>query len=287
MVGPVRTGSPPHDPSWGLNGVLGYRGGHRPLLAPHSRPSFPQPRERDKLTFVSVLAVVRTIAANPLELSPPAAMSSGTIKKGQHNGAWLGCDICDGHIHALRHRRMLPPAFFVAVRIPAAETAPTPREGEIVVFDEHLYKGFGFPASNFFATFLNFFGLQPYHQAPNAILQLASFVVLCEGFMGIEPCPDLWQSVFFFNQQSTKMDKAEAEKLTGPRPMTPCGAALVHHRTKCGCPQMPLQDSIKQWQRRFFYMKNANPSLDAIKMPPFSIDPPTMKKNWLAKYLSR
>ncbi|KAI5005787.1 hypothetical protein ZWY2020_033030 [Hordeum vulgare] len=163
-------------------------------------------------------------------------MSSSSSKKGHHNGVWLGRDICAEHIDALRHRRMLPPASLMSVRIPGAETAPTPQEGEVVVFDEHFYRGFGLPASNFFANFLTFFGLQPHHLASNAIPQLASFVVLCEGFLGIEPRLDLWQSLFFFKQQSIKMLKAEVEKLTAPRPMTPCGAALVHHRTKCGFP---------------------------------------------------
>ncbi|KAI4977026.1 hypothetical protein ZWY2020_050633 [Hordeum vulgare] len=189
-------------------------------------------------------------------------MSSSSSKKGQHNSAWLGSDICVDHIDALRHRRMLPPASLVAVRIPESETAPTPQEVVVVVFDEHFYRGFEHPASNFFAN------LQPHHLAPNAILQLASFVVLCEGFLGIEPHLDLWQSLFFFKQQSINMDKAEVEKLMGPRPMTPFMAALVHHRTKCGFPQMPLQGSIKKWQRGFFYMKNASPSHDAINMPP-------------------
>ncbi|KAE8792072.1 hypothetical protein D1007_33498 [Hordeum vulgare] len=173
-------------------------------------------------------------------------MSSSSSKRGQHNGAWLGCDICAKHIDALRHRRMLPPASLVAVRIPGAENAPTPQEGEVVVFDEHFYGGFGLPASTFFCNFLTFFGLHPHHLVPNSILQLTSFVVLCDGFLWIEPRLDLWQSLFFFKQQSIKMDKAEVEKLDGPRLMTPCGAELVHHRTKSGFPQMPLQDTVKQ-----------------------------------------
>ncbi|KAE8806069.1 hypothetical protein D1007_17747 [Hordeum vulgare] len=211
-------------------------------------------------------------------------MSSIFSKKGQHNSAWLGSDIYTEHIDALRHRRMLPPASLVVMRIPGAKNAPTPQEGEVVVFDEHFYRGFGLPARTFFSNFLSFFGLQPHHLAPNAILQLASFVVLCEGFLGIEPRIDLWQSLFFFKKQSIKMDKAKVEKLDGPRPMTPCGVALVHNQTKCGFPQMVLQDSIKQWQRGFFYVKNVSPSCDAINMPPFAIDPPMAKKNWQAKY---
>ncbi|KAE8768599.1 hypothetical protein D1007_59914 [Hordeum vulgare] len=84
------------------------------------------------------------------------------------------------------------PGSEVLVRIPDAETAPTPPAGEIVVFDEHFYRGFGLVASSFFSEWLHFFGLQPHHLAPNAILQLSAFVVLYEGFLGIEPRLDLW-----------------------------------------------------------------------------------------------
>ncbi|KAE8769953.1 hypothetical protein D1007_58364 [Hordeum vulgare] len=204
-------------------------------------------------------------------------------KKNSSHGAWLGSEICDGRIEALHHRRMLPPASQVSVRIPGAETAPRPEEGEIIVFDEHFYRAFGLPASPFFSDWLNFFGLHLHHLAPNDILQLSAFIILCEGFLGIEPRLDLWRSLFFFKKQSIKMDKAELEKLAGQRPMTPCGAALVHHCSKPGFPQMPLQGSFKQWQRGFFYVKNADPTHDALNMPPFNINPPT-KLNRGAKF---
>ncbi|KAE8810350.1 hypothetical protein D1007_12935 [Hordeum vulgare] len=211
-------------------------------------------------------------------------MLSSSSKKGQHNGAWLGSDICVENIDTLRHCQMLLPASLVTVRIPRTENAPRPQEGEVVVFDEHFYRGFGLPKSTFFCNFLTFLGLQLDHLAPNAILQLASFVVMCEGFLGIEPRLDLWQSLFFFKQHSIKMDKAEMDKHDGSCPMTSCGATLVHHRMKSGFPQMPLQYSIKQWQRGFFYVKNTSPTRDAINMPPFTIEPPMAKKNWQAKY---
>ncbi|KAE8785329.1 hypothetical protein D1007_40983 [Hordeum vulgare] len=174
-------------------------------------------------------------------------MSTSAPEKGQYRGAWVGSDICDGNIDALCHRRMLPPANLVAARVPGAKAAPNPKKGEVVVFEEHFYRGFGLPESDFFARFLTFFGLRPHHLAPNAILQLASFVVLCEGFLEIEHRRDIWRKLFFFKQQSVKMDKAEAAKLTGPKTMTQCSAALVHHRTSSSFPQMPLQDSIKMW----------------------------------------
>ncbi|KAE8777916.1 hypothetical protein D1007_49274 [Hordeum vulgare] len=127
-------------------------------------------------------------------------MSSGAPKKGQHNGAWLGSDISNDHTEALRHRRLLPPASVVVARVPGAENSPMPRAGEVVVFDEHFYRGFRLPTSNFFSNFFTFFDLQLHHLAPNAILQLASYVVLCEVFLGIEPRLDLWQKLSFFKQ---------------------------------------------------------------------------------------
>ncbi|KAE8799500.1 hypothetical protein D1007_25079 [Hordeum vulgare] len=179
-------------------------------------------------------------------------------KKTSSQGAWMGSEICAGHIEALRHHRLLPPASQVLVRIPGAETAPTPAVGEIVVFDEHFYRGFGLPASSFFFEWLHFFGLQPHHLAPNAILQLSAFV-------------------------SIAMDKAALEKHIGPRAMTLCGGALVHHLSKSGFPQLPLQESIKKWQKGFFYVKNVDPARDALNMPPFNINPPT-KLNWVVKF---
>ncbi|KAE8814196.1 hypothetical protein D1007_08621 [Hordeum vulgare] len=107
-------------------------------------------------------------------------------KKTSSHGSWLGSEICNGRIEALRHRRMLPPASQVSVWIPSTEIAPTPEEGEIVVFDELFHTGFGLLASTFFSNWRIFFGLQPHHLVPNAILQLSAFVILCEGFLGIE-----------------------------------------------------------------------------------------------------
>ncbi|KAE8809051.1 hypothetical protein D1007_14489 [Hordeum vulgare] len=203
-------------------------------------------------------------------------------KKSSVQGAWLGSDVDEELIDALRHHRLLPPARQVSVHLPSSEASPACVAGEVVVFVEHFSRGFGLPASSFFAEWLQFFGLQPHHLVPNAILQLAAFVVLCEGFMGIEPRVDLWRSLFFFKQQSIAMEKSEVEKLKGPRPMTPCGAALLHHRPKSGFPQMPLQDSVKHWQKGFFYVRSTDPAQDALNMPPFAITPPT-RQNWDAK----
>ncbi|KAE8805961.1 hypothetical protein D1007_17872 [Hordeum vulgare] len=210
----------------------------------------------------------------------PLGLDTRRPRKGQSRGAWVGNEVSAEHIEVLHHRRVLPPADLVAARVPGAEAAPAPGDGEVVVFVEHFYRGFGLPANDFFSPFLTFFGLQPHHLAPNAVLQLPAFVVLCEGFMGIEPGLHLWRKFFFFKQESVMMDKSVPVEKSGTKKMTPCGAALVHHQTMSGFPQLLLQDLIKKWQKGFFYVKNVNPSRDFINLPPFAIAPSTAKQNW-------
>ncbi|KAE8806085.1 hypothetical protein D1007_17763 [Hordeum vulgare] len=92
-------------------------------------------------------------------------MSQSATEKAKFRGAWEGSDVTDGHIEVLRRRRMLTLVERVEVRLPSAEGSPTPRDGEVVVFKEHFFRGFGLPDSEFFSRFLVFFGLQPQHLA--------------------------------------------------------------------------------------------------------------------------
>ncbi|KAI4992088.1 hypothetical protein ZWY2020_041951 [Hordeum vulgare] len=252
-------------------GREGFEEAIRPLFSPCSvLSSFLRPEKKSSPAVSFFFA--REASMTTLELSPPATMAGGSSsKKSSVQGACLGSDVDEELIDALRHHRLLPPASQASVRLLSSEASPAPVAGEVVVFAEHFYRGFGLPASSFFAKWLQFFGLQPHHLAPNAILQLATFMVMCEGFVGIEPHVDLWCSLFFFKQQSIAMEKSEVEKLKGPRPMTPCGAALVRHRPKSGFPQMPLQDSVKHWKKGFFYVRSTDPAQDALNMPPFAI----------------
>ncbi|KAE8808305.1 hypothetical protein D1007_15205 [Hordeum vulgare] len=71
--------------------------------------------------------------------------------------AWDGSNVDEEHIEFLRHRRKLPSLDLVATRIPAAKNSPAPQTGEVVVFAEHLARGFPLPASNFFFRFLTHF----------------------------------------------------------------------------------------------------------------------------------
>ncbi|KAE8782763.1 hypothetical protein D1007_43813 [Hordeum vulgare] len=158
-------------------------------------------------------------------------------------GVWAVCDIVEEHIEVLRHRRKLPPAEFVAARVPGPENSPVPQEGEVVVLSEHFARGLGLPASKFLYDFLTHYGLQPHHLAPNAMLHLAVFVALYKDFLRIDSRLDLWSWLFFFKQSSAKYPATEG----------------------------------------FFYVKNLDPTGDHVNVPAFFDAPPVERPNWKAE----
>ncbi|KAE8819520.1 hypothetical protein D1007_02503 [Hordeum vulgare] len=175
---------------------MGRQGGRRD----HSPPSFfvPTPLStqsgREKQTsFASSSPLAVGTPCNSNTLRRNLDISQVAAKKAKSRGAWEGSIVGEGHIEFLHHRRMLPPAERVAVLIPMGEGSPVPQAAEAVVFAKRFAHGFRMPASDFFSRFLAQFGQQPHHLAANAILQLAAFVTLSKGFLGIELCLDLWR----------------------------------------------------------------------------------------------
>ena len=67
------------------------------------------------------------------------------------------------------------------------EVEPSPAKGEIVIFGEHLFRGFTPPGNLFFRQLLAFYKLCIHDLAPNSILNLSNFVVLCEDYLQIKP----------------------------------------------------------------------------------------------------
>ena len=54
-------------------------------------------------------------------------------------------------------------------RVPGSKNAPTPKDGEVVVFADHLSRGFSPPGSKFFRDVLANFQLRPQDIGPNSV----------------------------------------------------------------------------------------------------------------------
>jgi hypothetical protein len=86
-----------------------------------------------------------------------------------------------------------PPAWIVP---PASDREPNPPYGYVVSFIRLHERGFTVPASCFMRGLCYHCGVELHNFAPNAISQAATFVGICEGFLGILVNWDLWLHLF-------------------------------------------------------------------------------------------
>ena len=90
----------------------------------------------------------------------------------------MASSVMEGHIQKLRSARYL--SSNIAHRLPdEGELIPTPRPHERVVFLPHFLRGLGFPLHPFVR------GLMFHDLAPNFILNISAFIVVCEAFLCI------------------------------------------------------------------------------------------------------
>ena len=184
-------------------------------------------------------------------------------------GSWEGSEVSSEDIRWLRRSRRVGPG--VIIRRAGNEQTPTPQPGERVVFIAHFERGFGLPASDFFRAFLDFYGLQPHHLSANSIMSLSAFGTLCEAYFGLWPTTELWSKYFRLRKHTVPG--------TGDRPMVACGAVSISPKQGSPLPRVQGLDTVKKWQKTFFYVKSAE-GQDALNLPEFSLEPPVAEKNF-------
>jgi hypothetical protein len=79
---------------------------------------------------------------------------------------------------------------------PATDREPNPPYDYVVSFIGHHERGFTAPASRFMRGLCYHYAVELHNFAPNAISQAATFVGVCEGFLGIPVNWDLWVRPF-------------------------------------------------------------------------------------------
>jgi hypothetical protein len=139
---------------------------------------------------------------------------------------------------------------------PPTDPEPNPPHDYVVSFVRHHERGFTAPASRFMRGLCHHYGVELHNFALNAISQAATFVGVCEGFMGIPANWDLWVHVF----------RAELHTLTMPEPW-------VRRAVRAGGMSISLWESRREfyipctmtsnnaeWEQGF-YLRNDEPSL--------------------------
>jgi hypothetical protein len=68
--------------------------------------------------------------------------------------------------------------------------------GYVVSFVSIHERGLGVPVSHFMWALPHYYGVELHNFNPNSIAQTAIYVVVCKGYLGIEPYWDLWLHIF-------------------------------------------------------------------------------------------
>ena len=159
----------------------------------------------------------------------------------------------------------------VAVRAPGKEVLPSPRDGERVCFVEFLPRGFGFPIHDFVRGLMYAYGIQIHDLTPNSVLSIASFIVLCECFLGISPNWLLWKSPFLVRRNAGKSKQ-----------VYPVGGFGIQVRGDTTYFQIKKSDSVQNWRKKWFYVK-----CDQEGLPEFAADRALQKTNAWTHPLSK
>jgi hypothetical protein len=80
--------------------------------------------------------------------------------------------------------------------LPPSDKEPNPPPGYVISFLPLHERGFKAPASRFMWGLCHHYGVELHNFALNAISYAASFVAVCEGFLGILAHWDLWVHLF-------------------------------------------------------------------------------------------
>jgi hypothetical protein len=137
------------------------------------------------------------------------------------------------------------------------DQVPNPPFGYVVSFVHFHERGFAAPASRFMRALCYHYGVELHNFTPNAISQAATFVGVCEVFLGIPVNWDLWVHLF----------RAELHTLATSEPRTRRAArtgglslALRSSRRDEYIPCTMTSNNAK-WERGWFYLRNTDPGL--------------------------
>ena len=109
----------------------------------------------------------------------PSIMSGSSLQ-----GRWMPSSVTEEDIKKLREARYLTAE--VSHRLPArGQVVPTPEPNENVVFISHFLRGLGLTLDPFVRGLMFYYGLDFHDLAPDSLLHISSFIVICEAFLCI------------------------------------------------------------------------------------------------------
>jgi hypothetical protein len=148
---------------------------------------------------------------------------------------------------------------------PSMDREPNPLHGYVVSFVRHHERGFTAPVSRFMCELCHHYRVELHNFAPNAISQAATFVGVCEGFLGIPVNWDLWVHLFHAELHTPTTPGPRVRRAVHADGMS---ISLKESRREFYIPYKMTSDNA-EWERGWFYLHNDEPGL-----------PPTPARFW-------
>ncbi|XP_073367265.1 uncharacterized protein [Aegilops tauschii subsp. strangulata] len=162
---------------------------------------------------------------------------------------WGRSNVTDDTLDDFVKTGYLPKKEVMSYRAPdPSEERPQPRDGEVVIFADHMSRGFAPPGSKFFRDVLNFFDLRPQDIGPNSVSNICNFQVFCEVYLGEEPSLLLFRELFYLNRQN--------ECANGPS--LELGGISIQRRRDCLFPYAEPPSHPKDWNQTWFYCQDTS-----------------------------
>ena len=117
-----------------------------------------------------------------------------------------------------------------------------------------------------------YYGLDFHDLAPNFILNISAFIVVCEVFLRIQPHFGLWLKTF--NVKPKVVGGRQAE----------CGGTMVGKMPNVSWPKGTFMETLKGWQQRWFYVTESHDATWAAA-PEFQFGAPMRLTSWPEKGL--
>jgi hypothetical protein len=103
-----------------------------------------------------------------------------------------------------------------------------------------------------FHRLLHFYGLEVTHLKPNSIAQIAIFIHLCEGYLGIAPHFNMWRALYRLKGHPSNIRRNIMD-----------GAAFSLHQGSV-YPNFELCDTNKGWVREWFVVANPRAGVQGV-----------------------
>jgi hypothetical protein len=137
----------------------------------------------------------------------------------------------------------------------ARDRAPSLPHGYIVSFIRHHERGFAAPTSRFLRGLCHHYGVELHNFTPNTISQAATFVGVCEGFLGIPANWDLWVHLFRVELHTLSTLEPRVRRAVRAGGMT---ILLRESRREFYIP-CTMTSNNTEWEQGWFYLRNDEP----------------------------